>query len=213
MTTKGRTYIEGDWYGGGIPGNVALGDHVYLDSSYGFAAFGSERQDALVLGEACGVYDRAAVVTCRSAVIRIGPYTCLNGSYLICSRRMTIGAHCLLSWGTVLTDSWPDASSASIRTRRAVLEAASRDDLRLLEPSWPPRPVVLEDNVWVGFDAVVLPGVTLGRGCVVGCKSVVWEDVPPYAVVSGNPARILLYLDRTDSEEKRALILEEYRRA
>jgi acetyltransferase-like isoleucine patch superfamily enzyme len=45
--------------------------------------------------------------------------------------------------------------------------------------------------VWIGFDACVLPGVTVGEGAVVGAKSVVSQDVPPFTVVGGNPARVI----------------------
>jgi acetyltransferase-like isoleucine patch superfamily enzyme len=55
--------------------------------------------------------------------------------------------------------------------------------------------VIIEDNAWVGFGAVILPGVTLGTGCVVGCKTIVAEDVPPYAIVAGDPPRIIRYLE------------------
>lgn len=51
-------------------------------------------------------------------------------------------------------------------------------------------PVVIEDDVWIGFRAVILSGVTVGRGAVVGAGAVVSKDVPPYAIVVGNPAII-----------------------
>ena len=51
------------------------------------------------------------------------------------------------------------------------------------------RPVVIEDHVWIGMRAVVLPGTTLGRGAVVGAGAVVKGVVPPLAVVTGVPAR------------------------
>lgn len=49
--------------------------------------------------------------------------------------------------------------------------------------------VVVEDDVWIGFGAVVLSGVRLGRGAIVAAGSVVTRDVEPYAVVAGSPAR------------------------
>ncbi len=52
-------------------------------------------------------------------------------------------------------------------------------------------PVTIEDDADVGVGAIVLPGVTIGRGAQVGAGAVVTHDVPPYAVVAGNPARIL----------------------
>jgi acetyltransferase-like isoleucine patch superfamily enzyme len=55
--------------------------------------------------------------------------------------------------------------------------------------------VVIEQNVWIGFEACVLPGVTIGEGSIVGARAVVCEDVPPYTVVGGNPARFIRQLD------------------
>ena len=52
-------------------------------------------------------------------------------------------------------------------------------------------PVTLGHDVWVGHGAVVLPGVTLGTGAAVGAGSIVTRDVPPFAIVVGNPARVL----------------------
>jgi len=51
-------------------------------------------------------------------------------------------------------------------------------------------PIVIEDEVWLGFRTTILKGVTVGRGAVVGANSVVNRDVPPYAIVVGNPARV-----------------------
>jgi virginiamycin A acetyltransferase len=46
-------------------------------------------------------------------------------------------------------------------------------------------------DVWLGYQALVLPGVTIGPGAVVAAASVVTGDVPPYAIVAGNPARVV----------------------
>lgn len=51
--------------------------------------------------------------------------------------------------------------------------------------------VVIGDRVWIAYGAVILPGVTIGEGAVVGARAVVTSDVPPFAIVAGNPARIV----------------------
>jgi maltose O-acetyltransferase len=51
--------------------------------------------------------------------------------------------------------------------------------------------VIIADHVWIGYRAIVLPGVTVGKGAVVGAGAVVTKDVPPFAIVAGNPARII----------------------
>ena len=53
--------------------------------------------------------------------------------------------------------------------------------------------VVIGSDVWIGVQAMVLSGVTIGHGAVVGARAVVTRDVPPYAIVAGNPARIVRY--------------------
>ncbi len=58
-------------------------------------------------------------------------------------------------------------------------------------------PVVIEDDVWIGAHAVIMPGVTIGRGAVVGAGAVVRDDVPPFAIVAGIPARLIRYRPET----------------
>lgn len=57
------------------------------------------------------------------------------------------------------------------------------------------RPITIGDNVWFGGNCVVLSGVTIGDNVVVGAGSVVTKDIPDNAVVAGNPARILRYVE------------------
>ena len=51
--------------------------------------------------------------------------------------------------------------------------------------------ITIQDNVWIGDNAVILSGVTIGEGAIVGANSVVTKDVPPFTVVGGVPARII----------------------
>jgi hypothetical protein len=53
------------------------------------------------------------------------------------------------------------------------------------------KPVVVEDDCWLGINVVVMPGVTIGKGAVVGANSVVTRDVAPYTIVAGVPAKML----------------------
>lgn len=53
--------------------------------------------------------------------------------------------------------------------------------------------IVVEDDVWIGYGAVILSGVHIGQGAVIGAGSIINKDVPPYAVVCGNPTKIIKY--------------------
>ena len=62
------------------------------------------------------------------------------------------------------------------------------------------KPVTICDDVWIGTRAIILPGVTIGKGVVVGAGAIVTKDVPAYAVYAGNPGRIIKY--RNEMAEK-----------
>lgn len=66
-----------------------------------------------------------------------------------------------------------------------------------------PDPVLVGDDVWIGTRAIVLPGVAIGSHAIVGAASVVTKDVPPYAVVAGNPARIINWRGQRAPTEQR----------
>lgn len=57
------------------------------------------------------------------------------------------------------------------------------------------KPVVIEDDAWIGTHSVILPGITVGEGAVIGANSVVTKDVKPYSIVIGSPARHLKFRD------------------
>lgn len=204
----GRTYIDGDWYPGGLPSNVALADNVYIDTAYGFAAFHSAKPEGFRLGEASGCYDLSSFIVGKEGKISVGKFSVLNGTLVVCNKSVVIGDHCFIAWSSVITDTWLSAST--LVSRQAKLKEAAQDTLRQFPLAGESKPVTLEDNTWVGFGAVIMPGVTLGRGCIVGCQTIVTESVPPYAVVAGDPARIVKYLNPDDTAEAKAEAFQHY---
>ncbi|MFZ5446240.1 MAG: acyltransferase [Myxococcota bacterium] len=109
--------------------------------------------------------------------LRLGNGTLLNyGVSIGCSGSVTVGERGLIGPYAMIIDS--DFHDLHDRMKRP-----------------PPRPVVLEDDVWIGAKAVVMPGVTIGRASVVGAGSVVTHDVPPFTVVAGVPAKVVKKID------------------
>jgi virginiamycin A acetyltransferase len=71
--------------------------------------------------------------------------------------------------------------------------------------AWPYRgDTVVGNDVWLGFGVTVMPGVTIGDGAIVAARSVVTRDVPPYAIVGGNPATLIRY--RFEEDDRRRLL-------
>lgn len=58
------------------------------------------------------------------------------------------------------------------------------------------KPIKIENKVWIGAHATILPGVTIGEGAIVGAGAVVTKDVKPYSIVAGVPARLIKMIDR-----------------
>jgi lipopolysaccharide O-acetyltransferase len=54
---------------------------------------------------------------------------------------------------------------------------------------------IIEDNVWLGEFVSILPGVTIGKGNIIGANSVVTQDIPPYSIAVGTPARVAKRFD------------------
>ena len=63
------------------------------------------------------------------------------------------------------------------------------------------EPIVIDDDVWIGTRAILLPGVKIGKGAIIGAGAVVTRDVPEYSVVGGNPAKVIKFRkEPTDTE-------------
>lgn len=196
LNAEGAFFLANDWYDGVIPSNVSFGQDVYIDSSYGFIMFHNEEESALVMGKASACYDQAMFVTSRRGKINIGEFSILNGTTLICSNHISIGNFVMLAWGSVICDNFLGAD-LTVHERGRIMELTARSGMREM-PFTGSLPVHIEDNVWVGFDTVILPGTFIGRGSVVGSKSIVSGNIPPYSVVVGNPGKIIRKLEPTD---------------
>jgi acetyltransferase-like isoleucine patch superfamily enzyme len=69
---------------------------------------------------------------------------------------------------------------------------AKFEDVHFVE-TWSKGKIIVEDDVWFGTEAFIMPGVKIGKGAIIGARAVVAADVPAYAIVTGNPARVVKY--------------------
>lgn len=177
--------IEGDWYDGPVPEGVTAHPETHLDSAFIFANV----EGKVDFRRGSHVYSGSMFDVGRNGSVSIGECSMLNGVYVVCDSSIVIGAYATISWNVVFMDTY--RMPFSPEARRALLEKRFRERAPQPKADLPSRPVVLGDNVWIGFDVCVLPGVTISEGSVVGARSVVAEDVPPYTIVAGNPARAI----------------------
>jgi acetyltransferase-like isoleucine patch superfamily enzyme len=151
-----------------VPLSVRLSGRVHVSG-----------QGELVLGRGVALIGTVVPVelgTYTSGRIEIGDYTFVNYGCSITARSsVEIGSRCHLGHYTFIMDN------------------DQHDVVRHTELP-PSEPVIIEDDVWIGSKAVILPGVRIGRQAVIGAGSIVTGDVPPQSVVAGNPARVIRYL-------------------
>lgn len=100
-------------------------------------------------------------------------YANFNLTILDCSL-VTIGDRCMFGPNVSI---FAATHESTVQSRREDIEYG--------------RPVVVGDDCWIGGNVVILPGVTIGRGCTIGAMSVVTKDVPEFSVAMGQPARVV----------------------
>jgi len=122
----------------------------------------------------------------ESASISIGKRVFMNGS-LIASQSIQIGDDVMFSWGVTVVDHNSHAIAFSQRADDVTNWRNRHKDWTNVKIA----SVKISDKVWVGFNSIILKGVTIGEGAIVGAGSVVTKDVPPWTIVAGNPARII----------------------
>ncbi len=189
MSTK----LPWDWYDGTIPANVAIHDEAYVETSFSFHLYRSEADVGVRYARGAHTYLGTMFDVGPRGRVRLGEYALVHGARIICDDRVEIGDHAMLSWNVVVMDAYRVPRDAA--RRRELVRRLPEATPRALAPDGNARAVIIESNAWIGFDACVLPGVTVGRGSIVGARSVVRDDVPPYTVVTGNPARVIRTLE------------------
>lgn len=191
-----RRTLDWDWYPGSIPENVIVDDSAYIETTFSFHLYRSKQSGGIQYGRGASTYLGTMFDVGPHGRVKLGDCALVHGARIICDAEISIGDYALISWNVVLMDTY--RIPANLQARRAELELVPARDPRFLAAEVQARPIRIERNVWIGFDACVLPGVTIGEGSIVGARSVVIENVPPYTIVGGNPARVIRELDREE---------------
>lgn len=158
-----------------------------------------ENEGAIHLGDKIrirAIHLPVELASLPGGTLTIGDKTFINSGVSICAQQsVTIGRNCAIGNMSLIMDT--DFHTPGDHTR------------------WPEaRPVVLEDDVWLGARVTVLKGVTIGQGAVVAAGAVVTKDVAPRTVVGGVPAKLIRHLDAppvsaqivNDNDQAKALL-------
>jgi acetyltransferase-like isoleucine patch superfamily enzyme len=96
--------------------------------------------------------------------------------HMWCHGKIKIGDRVMIGSHTAITSVTHDYTQENIRFAKTIFQK-----------------VVIEDDVWIGTHSIILPGVTIGKGAVIGANSIVTKNVEPFSIVFGNPAKHYKY--------------------
>lgn len=159
-----------------------------------------------------GVWIRARVM--RRFFASMGEDTVIQAGMRVTNpEKIAIGSHCNFARGVFITGGggvtigdWvgfgPDVKVWSVNHR------FDDPDRPWLLQGWEMKPVVIEDDVWLGANVFLMPGVTIGKGAIVSACAVVGKSVPAYSLVAGNPARVVGWRKKPEAVEVASAVKE-----
>lgn len=176
--------------------NIIVADNTILLKSCTFRFDGKEKNNKVSIGD-------NSMVGCNfvfesdEGKITIGNNSYIGGGTTLISRsHISVGNNVTIAWGCTIYDH--NSHSLDYRERQKDIQRQNNDYRNgrnfIYSKDWSvvkSKPIIIEDNVWIGFDSVILCGVTIGEGAIVGARSVVRENVEPWTVVAGNPAVVI----------------------
>ena len=167
-----------DWSPAEVPDNVEVGEGAYVHSALCFQHCMSTRPHAVRVGANAGLYDDVSFDLGPDGEVDIGEYSLLYGGKFNTNARIVVGSFTMISYETYLADTFDAVPHVDATFRSGT--------------SRPPETVIeVGELCWIGARATILGGARLGEGVIVGAGAVVDFEVPPYAVVAGNPGRIV----------------------
>jgi acetyltransferase-like isoleucine patch superfamily enzyme len=179
---------SGPWTEGELPANVRVGCNSVLTGAFAFKRFRSRVDSALTIGANCTM-DGVHFALGEAGRVEIGDYCYFTNAVLLCELELRIGSYVVIGWNATIADT--DFHPIEPAERIADAIACSPLGKGQPRPEVLRRPVVIEDDVWIGPNATILKGVRIGTGAFVEAGALVTRDVPPRMRVAGNPAVVL----------------------
>ena len=174
--------LEHDWFPRPLPPNVVIGEQSWIHSAFAFLHFYSTQRCGLRAGHDTGIYVETFFNLGPAGEVSIGDHCTLAGPIISTNGRVAIGDYVLISREVVIADSF-----AALPYGRTV-------------DGQPAAEITIEDDVWIGTRAVILGGARLGTGSIIGAGAVVDFEIPAWAVVAGNPAKIVSWARPSQSD-------------
>ena len=138
----------------------------------------------------------------NSGYVRIGNNVNLGGVHFLCKTLIEIEDDVMMAWGITIYDHnshsiyWDERKTDLLKCYTEYFENNGNNGIGKDWGTVITKPVKIQSKVWVGFNVIILKGVTIGEGAVIGAGSVVASDIPAWTVAVGNPARVIKFLNK-----------------
>ncbi|KAJ6015876.1 maltose/galactoside acetyltransferase [Penicillium herquei] len=116
-----------------------------------------------------------------------------------------IGKNCFINWNVTILDTSLVVIGDRVQIGTGVsIFTAGHDTSVLSRQKFVEfgHPVFIDDDCWIGGNAIILPGVRIGKGCTIGAGSIVTKDIPPYSVAVGSPCKVIKSIPSVEEEEQ-----------
>jgi acetyltransferase-like isoleucine patch superfamily enzyme len=146
------------------PGKIRIGAHTLIRGELLTYNYGGE----IVIGDYCFIGPQSKIWSVKKVVI---------GNRVLISHNVNIhdnNSHAMLS-----------------AQRHEDFKYMLENSGNLRESDLGQKEVIIEDDVWIGLNSIILPGVKIGKGSIIGAGSIVTKDIPPFSVAIGNPAKVI----------------------
>lgn len=191
-----------------------IADFIYLENkSKPIKEYLEEQNKQLTLGKNSSLYEQSRTINLQNnpSKITIAEFTHSRAELLVFAHagEIQIGSYCYIGEGTRI---W-SAQKIIIGNRVLIAHNVNITDTNsheidklerhnsfkeLIEngrhsnyPTVKTESIIIEDDVWIGFNSIILKGVTIGKGAIIAAGSVVTKNIPPFSIVAGHPAQII----------------------
>lgn len=151
-----------------LKGSLIIGSNVSIESNV-------KIYNRTEIGDNVSIGDNVELRSNGSSIVKIGSGTSINRNSMIMGV-VTIGENCAIAPGCCIVGSNHIFTDSTLSIKEQGLER---------------KGINIESDVWIGANACVMDGVTIGRGSIIGAGSVVTKNIPSYSIAVGNPCKVI----------------------
>jgi acetyltransferase-like isoleucine patch superfamily enzyme len=139
------------------------------------------------IGSKCHIWGTLTIFP-KNGYIEFGSHCSLgSGSNIVSSSKVKIGCRVMIAHNVSIYDNNSHPIDANIRHQDFI----ENFSIGMQEHDLRAKHVLIEDDVWIGFNSIILKGVRIGQGAIIGAGSIVTKDVDPWTINVGNPLRVV----------------------